>query len=227
MTLGSQTSCGPGPARLTPPAGRSLSGSAGRRLVPPRVCRCGTAQGAERLQMTAQPVNVSGLNFDAFPHARSLTAYHEAGHVVVGLGIGCRIREARIQGDFIVRWSAVPDDLAKHQRCGLFLAGWVAESIWLKDSLPDDEHWYDAFDRARDGKAGRCDECQVARILASSHPDADTPALLIQARRYTGSTRLFLGRHWSSVERVAHALLAIGFLDGEECRGLVAEEILS
>jgi hypothetical protein len=204
-------------------APRRVAGPAGERRVPPRVCRCGTAQGLERVQMTAHPANASGLNFAAFPHGKSLTAYHEAGHAVVGLAIGCRIREARIAGDYIVRWSAVPDDLAKHQRCGLFLAGWVAESIWLNDPLPDDEHWYDAFDRARDGKTGHCDECKIARILVSSHPDADTPALLIQARRYTGSTRLFLGRHWSSVERIAHALLATGFLDDAECRSLVAE----
>jgi hypothetical protein len=149
-------------------------------------------QGAERLEMVAQPPTVSGLNFGAFPRDKSLTAYRKACHVVVGLGIGCRIREERISGDYIVRWSDVPEDLAKHQRCALFLAGWVEEAILLNDPSPSDEHWYDASNRARDSKTGHCEECKVARILVASHLGADTLALLIQVRRYTGSTRLLL-----------------------------------
>ncbi|WP_262272214.1 hypothetical protein [Microvirga yunnanensis] len=175
--------------------------------------------------MTAQPANVSGLDFTRFPHGKREIAYHEAGHIVAGLGIGCRVREARIVGDWITRWSHAPD-LPLHQRCGLFLGGWVAECILLNDNTPDDRHWYAAFDRARAGKGGWCDECKVAAAILSKHPEMDTPFLLIQARRYAFMTRMFLGRHWASVERVAHALLSVGTLDHDDCIGLVDEDVL-
>jgi hypothetical protein len=32
---------------------------------------------------------------------------------------------------------------------------------------------------------------------------------------------------WEPVERIAHALLAVGFMDHAECRGLVADAIVS
>jgi hypothetical protein len=175
--------------------------------------------------MTKQPANLSGLDFNRFPRGKRLTAFHEAGHVIAGLAIGCRVREVRIVGDYIARWSHAPG-LPLHQRCGLFLAGWVAECILLNDTSPDDWHWYGAFDRARDGKAGWCDECKTAAAILLKYPEMDTPFLLIQARRYTGMTRLFLSRQWASVERVAHALLSVGVLDHDDCIGLVDEDVL-
>jgi len=32
---------------------------------------------------------------------------------------------------------------------------------------------------------------------------------------------------WEPAERIAHALLAVGFMDHAECRGLVADAIVS
>ncbi len=47
-------------------------------------------------------------------------------------------------------------------------------------------------------------------------------------RTYTRRTRYFLNFRevWESVERVAHALLAVGHLDDEECRDLIEEAVL-
>jgi hypothetical protein len=67
------------------------------------------------------------------------------------------------------------------------------------------------------------------RILTCWLSINDRTLLVIAFRRHAGRTRSFLQvpAVWEPVERIAHALLAVGFMDHAECRGLVAGEILS
>jgi hypothetical protein len=179
--------------------------------------------------MTAQPANASGLNFDSFPRGKRLTAYHEAAHAVAALASGCFIREVRIAGDYICRYHTGPN-LNVAQRNVIDLAGWMAEAITLRDPSPCDWHVHDSFDKAEAGEVGHCDMCQVAHRIVTAHPGIEDRTLLVIAfRRHAGRTRWFLQvpEVWESVERVAHALLAVGVLYDAECRELVAEEILN
>jgi hypothetical protein len=106
------------------------------------------------------------------------------------------------------------------------IAGWVAEALYLNDPAPWEGQWYDAFDRARAGLHGFCDECRIASRLVSARPKASSGELLIAVRCIAGITRGLLRSHWESVERIAHALLAVGWLDNAECRGLVGADLI-
>jgi hypothetical protein len=170
--------------------------------------------------MDPSPGKAATLNFASFPTGNSRIAFHEAGHIIAALHFCGYIDTVRISGDYITR-SRTGRTLSDTERNVIDIAGWVSEVTYLNVPEPWEGQWYDAFDRAREGLHGFCDECRIASHLVSARPNASSGELLIAVRCIAGITRRLLRSHWESVKHIAHALLAVGWLDDAECRGLV------
>jgi hypothetical protein len=204
------------------------------RQVHPRYCPCHSesppvrAITAERIEMSRAPVGASQLNFNLFPRAGRLIAFHEGAHAVAVIHTGgCLVGSGvRIAGDYVTQ--TMPMSLSEADFCLIKLSGWVAEGLLLGDPFLSDNHMWDHFRRSREAPYGRCDECLVAACLMLRNPSFDPWDLMDLFRTYTRRTRHFLNFRevWESVERVAYALLAVGHLNDEECRELIDEAVL-
>ena len=127
------------------------------------------------------------------------TAFHEAGHAVVALALGGKIKSVEIGSE--------PLTHCLHRRgtthaAVVALAGGLAE----RRAEPWGLSWGDRIDR------------QCAREVAERLAPADP---LGQLQIFLDQAEALLDRHWREVEAVAAALLRRGKLTGQEIDDLV------
>ena len=144
---------------------------------------------------------------------RARTAYHEAGHLVIGSLFGFRCASVSIRPDES-RGSlgrVVPLDRSEGSRevieqrlCTLF-AGWAAERRFS----PGEER------EAREAAWG--DDAQAEGYLERLGMRTHTARHLLRAR-----TAALIEQHWPAIEYVARALLRHEELDGDEAERLCA-----
>ncbi|NNE00112.1 MAG: cell division protein FtsH [Pirellulaceae bacterium] len=154
----------------------------------------------------------------------TLTAYHEAGHAVIGYALGARIERVQLGGeaddhlperfgDCLVNWGMVHPDCTEQRQRELMtiLAGPVAEMIYRGEPLhpahyePWQGDWQQAWDHCRDGVP---DPIRRTGLLEQ---------LIGQLHR-----RMSDDDCWAAVAAVADELLAHEFLDEEQLSDTLA-----
>jgi ATP-dependent Zn protease len=141
---------------------------------------------------------------------RWATAYHEAGHCVVGLVTGAEPTKASVvAGDNFEGWTWFDDDV---------------ESLLIDDPPREASEWYiiRAFAGPMaehrytgvDTAPGACDDyAHVDELLMRLTAETDHLNAALVAR-----TEAILTEHWQAVERVAATLAEHLTVDGEEIR---------
>ena len=159
----------------------------------------------------------SGLDDDE----ETLTAYHEAGHVVVGYAMGAKIERVQLGGeaddhlpdrcgDCLVNWGQVNPDCNRQRQCELMtmLAGPVAEMIYRGEMLhpahfgPWQGDWQQAWEHCR-----------------SSVADPERRTRLLEQLIRELHARMSSDDCWAAIAAVADELLAHEYLEEEQLRG--------
>jgi ATP-dependent Zn protease len=128
-------------------------------------------------------------------------AYHEAGHCIVALALGCTVRHVEITPSPHSCYANKNNmRIAAHDRVAIALAGDIAQ-VW---ACPD-------------SRRGAKRDNQIALDAACLITVAPRNYLHHAQRRAAS----ILDRHWQHVETLVAALLARGKLNGEEVLALV------
>ena len=157
-----------------------------------------------------------GINFD-----RTATAYHEAGHAVVGFWYGWVIGRDGVEIDERRRccFSCSAYTYTIEARAVVAMAGWLAEHKWHAQGSAnwDDEliHILDAHDWAQ-VQVTLDDEVEVVRALVgkTNARDVETDEFLITVEAFRDHAVALVSSPavWRSIRRVARALLDRGKL---------------
>jgi hypothetical protein len=125
-------------------------------------------------------------------------AFHEAGHAITALGLGCRVQVAEIAPWAHVQWS---HHRSRADKAVVSLAGNLAEQRGCPHS-----HW------------DSDDDLRIA-LDAVEFLQRDDPLALLQT--FLDQADALVDRHWHYVELIAAALLENKRLSGEEIDALV------
>ncbi|QDT13871.1 cell division protein FtsH [Planctomycetes bacterium K23_9] len=150
----------------------------------------------------------------------TLTAYHEAGHAVVGYALGGRIERVQLGGeadddlperfgDCLVNWGRVSSECSWQRQCELMtiLAGPVAEMIYRGERLhpahygPWQGDWQQAWMHCPPVKDDRSRTLILEKMIVELHQ------------------RLSDDQCWAAIAAVADELLAHEYLDEEQLSG--------
>jgi hypothetical protein len=149
----------------------------------------------------------------------TLTAYHEAGHAVVGYALGARIERVQLGGeadddlperfgDCLVNWGRVSPHCSWQRQCELMtiLAGPVAEMIYRGEPLHPAHYgpWQGDWQQAWSHCPAKDDHSRT-RILEQ---------IILELR-----DRLSDDQCWAAIAAVADELLAHEHLDEEQLSG--------
>ena len=173
-----------------------------------------------------QVVNPKGgkLNISPYEDDETLTAYHEAGHVVVGYLLGARIDEVRLGsmiedclpnhfGDCLISWGRVDPKCEWQTQCEVLtmLAGPVAEMTYRGERYhpalfgPWRTDWQQAVERTSDIFLDPREQTKFLELLVMQ---------LIQ--------RMSDDRYWAAVAAVADELVAHESLSHEDIETTVS-----
>jgi len=146
---------------------------------------------------------------------RARTAYHEAGHLVIGMLFGFRCSSVSIRPDE-TRGSlgrVVPLEVHGGQVAVEISREWVERWLFVLFAGYAAEVRFapDARDAAREGARG--DDEQADEHLERAGMANDSTRLLLRAR-----TAELVEQHWAAIESVARALLKHEEFDSDEAR---------
>ncbi|TWU45785.1 hypothetical protein Q31b_09610 [Novipirellula aureliae] len=148
----------------------------------------------------------------------TLTAYHEAGHVVVGYLLGARIDEVRLGsmiedclpnrfGDCMINWGRINDRCCwqLQREVMTILAGPVAEMIYIAERLHPAHHgpW-------------KSDWQQAAERSAESFSDPEKQTRFLEAVIVTLHEKMSGESFWAAVAAISDELLAHESLEHEQ-----------
>ena len=154
----------------------------------------------------------------------TLTAYHEAGHAVVGFALGARIERVQLGGeaddhlperfgDCLVNWGQVDPNCSWQQQRELMtmLAGPVAEMIYRGEMLhpahfgPWQGDWQQAWEHC-----------------AISVPDPERRTRLLETLVVHLHRRMSDDGCWGAIAAVSDELLAHEYLDEDQLAGTLS-----
>ena len=155
-----------------------------------------------------------------------LTAYHEAGHSIVGLHFGLRVRRIHIdppRGLTVFWQDQCFSRLAPRRHCLMSMAGQAAEAKILGRALvPPVAKICAAMQSLRRGETiPTSDVANVARTLAAETRDDLLAQDLLTLRTRAIQRLLDCADIWARVEAVAVALIDRGELSGPEVEDLI------
>jgi len=163
----------------------------------------------ERADFIVTGVKVRAWRRADAPERRKATAYHEAGHAVIGYALRCAVESVTIKPSGRDTLGHVEiDSSAKTNRTNEILAimaGPLAESKFTRSGM--------SWDDIRHGSDFRA--VQYARKILSEKP--------LTNERYEARTRKLVDKHWSQITRVAAALLRRETLSRTQLRDLCNE----
>jgi ATP-dependent Zn protease len=157
--------------------------------------------------------------------ALEATAYHEAGHAVIGRVLGLTCGHAAIKpdndsiGHIIIRdpWQTIQDwEDRQHFRdpASAFRGTIIARMAGREAEL-------EIFGTQGDESEYQDDEMQIALLLQDAEPWGDPDRFKTRLR---GKTRLLVRRHRPSIERIAHALLSRSVLTRDAVEAIMARQ---
>jgi hypothetical protein len=133
-----------------------------------------------------------------FRHGIKATAFHEAGHAVVALRLGIRVREARIvkRQDAYIRVSGLRR-VSRLSRCVMYAAGEAAEEVFC-GKRPRTMSESDLLEIRRErfwrGRAGGYDiwllVCSASHLLKRNRRAVRRVARALERKRYLSEAEL-------------------------------------
>jgi hypothetical protein len=184
-----------------------------------------------------KPVDVEGLEPDVAAaltrraeEAERATAHHEAGHVLCALAFGRAVADAQVAGQAHVTYAqGAAVRVTEESAVCCSLAGDIAAGIARHRLLaPRQPEIVRYLDKARQGTAGGCDSCTIAKVLLVRDLDASDDELVERWLTYwrrcvelfdTVSFRAALGR-------LATALRERRRMSGADIEAVVSAETL-
>lgn len=155
------------------------------------------------------------------------TAWHEAGHAVVGIGFGMIPIEIAAAYFGYVRWKTEAPTVDAH--IVMTMAGDFAADMMLRwENRPIDAELKPFLSMIREPAGGGCDRCLILRSLVARHGirSADE-AVLSDYRQLEVRTLEILhqSRVRAAIRAVAAALIKSGRLSGEEAVAIAGAHI--
>src|SRR3954467_12262336 len=151
-------------------------------------------------------------------------AHHEAGHAVAGAYFGRPLRYVQTGAHPHCAYTPGTGERSERALMVCTLAGPVASASHERRILchdPDVIAYH--LTKARQGEAGRCDECHAAALLVALYPEEDDTALAHRWRAHVHDTADLLDRLdvRAAVSRVAKALHERVHLSGDQAAVLL------
>lgn len=152
------------------------------------------------------------------------TAWHEAGHAIVGELEGYRLGEIRIVHPWVTRWLTPDVPMTVRQAMRKTLAGPIAER-WQRREIfrAHDEELLFYVHAIRDGRGGRCDFCQAFGYIREVRPDDDDASTLSNFRAIEAETiEIVTSRPvTNAIRALAVQLIDTPVMTGDEVRALI------
>lgn len=190
-----------------------------------RVC-CSAMAGAAAPPMLPANLPLTAGTPVALParERQEADAFHEAGHVAVGLGLGWAADVVTIDDAPHVRWRAGCRPLA--EIAAVALAGGIAERWHVRLILrPHDNALMAVMARVRGLAGGSCDACRAARaaIVETGHgPDVVAIARMRDLELWTIET-VKGPQIWAAIRAIAAELMAEGTLNDDTVETICRE----